>query len=470
MRPDEPAPADSPAEADQPGGTSEEPSSAGEAVPALPRLSAQERSAQARRTLTRLLRLGYLVFFFVVLLVYALEEIRSGDPGVIPAPWWVLVLGGITLAVVFVAIDVLTPQKRLALIVGVFFGLLAGLLATWALFQVFDLFITLYELGRTPEAQRVILAMRILIGISVCYLAVSVVLQTQDDFRLVVPYIEFAKQIRGPKPILLDSSALIDGRIADLAGVGAVQVPLVIPRFVVDELQLMGDRGDRMQRARSRRGLETISRLQRLGGADVSIDETPVPGKAVDQMLVELARMMPATIATTDAGLARVAGIAGVGVMNLNEVANALKPSLLPGSRLTLTLVKPGEHAGQGVGYLDDGTMVVVDGGAGAIGREVKIEITSSMQTAAGRLLFARPLEASPEAAPAAPDSPLQPPSPPAPQDHAQRPEPAAAGITPPRRVAPPAPPTPTDPPSPGPLGPTPGTAGRRVPNRNPRR
>lgn len=452
--------------------------SGGDAVHAPPRLSAQERSSQARRTLTRLLRLGYLVFFFVVLLVYALEEIRSGDPGVIPAPWWVLVLGGITLAMVFVAIDVLTPQKRLALIVGVFFGLMAGLLATWALFQVFDLFITLYELGRTPEAQRVILAMRILLGISVCYLAVSVVLQTQDDFRLVVPYIEFAKQIRGPKPILLDSSALIDGRIADLAGVGAVQVPLVIPRFVVDELQLMGDRGDRMQRTRSRRGLETITRLQRLGGADVSIDETPVPGKAVDQMLVELARMMPATIATTDVGLSRVAGIAGVGVMNLNEVANALKPSLLPGSRLALTMVKPGEHAGQGVGYLDDGTMVVVDGGAEFVGREAKIEITSSMQTAAGRLLFARPLEQSTSAAQGASDAPAQTVGAAGPNDQGEGAEAHSPGSIAPRRVpppstappTPPAPPSPSDPPGHGPLGPTPGTAGRRVPNRNPRR
>jgi uncharacterized protein YacL len=356
-------------------------------------LSPRERTLLARQGLVRLVRLGYLVVFCVVLFVYALEEIRGGNVGAlgaaIPTPWYVLVSGGLLIAGGFLLLDIFTREKRLGLLISGFVGVLVGLVATFVLIKVLDLFVEAYALDQTVEAKRVLAAFRILILLSMCYLAVSVVLQTADDFRLAVPYVEFAKQIRGPKPLLVDTSALIDARLADLASVGAVQVPLIIPRFVVDELQLLGDQSDRLRRAKSKRGLETVERLQRIAGLDVSIDESAVPGRSVDQMLIETARSLSANICTTDTGLARVAGIQGIGVLNLNEVANALKPALLPGTRLALRLVKQGEHAGQGVGYLPDGTMIVVDGGSSRVGEEAAVEITSAMQTAAGRLLFA---------------------------------------------------------------------------------
>jgi uncharacterized protein YacL len=228
-----------------------------------------------------------------------------------------------------------------------------------------------------------------MIGMTFSYLGVVTILQTQDDFRLVIPYVEFSKQIRGPKPLLLDTSSLIDARIADVAATGIIQSPIVIPRFVIAELQLLADSSDRLRRARGRRGLEVTTRLQR-SAIDLTIDETPVPGKAVDQMLVELARQMPATIITADLGLARVAQIQGVSVLNLNDVANALKPSLLPGENLVIRIIKAGEQPNQGVGYLDDGTMVVAENAAQRIGEDASLLVTSTLQTSAGRLIFAK--------------------------------------------------------------------------------
>jgi uncharacterized protein YacL len=315
-------------------------------------------------------------------------------------------------------------------------------------------------------------AIKVIIGICCVYLTISIVLQTQDDFRLVIPYVEFAKQLRGPKPLLLDTSALIDARIADLAQTGFVQVPLVVPAFVVLELQTLADSSDKLKRAKGRRGLEIVTRLQRTPGLDVTIDQTPMPGKAVDQMLVELARQMPATIVTADAGLMRVANIQSVRVLNLNDVANALKPALIVGSSLVITIVKPGEQAGQGVGYLDDGTMIVVSDAGAYVGAELRVEVTSALQTSAGRLIFARPADVAGNEAPSQDlDEPAQAPEPAASAaesapsdaeaDQASAPQTMGTPLT----VKPPAPSEAK--PKPGPFPPQ---RGRGNPQRNPRR
>ena len=209
---------------------------------------------------------------------------------------------------------------------------------------------------------------------------------------MVIPYVEFAKQIRGPKPLLLDTSVLIDARITDIAATGFIQVPVVIPRFVIGELQALADSSDKLKRTKGRRGLETIQKLQRMrtSGLDITIDEMVVPGKAVDQMLIELARMMPGSIATCDTALVRVASIQNVDSVNINDLGNALKPVMLLGTQLSLMIAKQGEQPGQGVGYLEDGTMVVVDGAESAVGQSLKIEVSGTVQTSAGRLVFAK--------------------------------------------------------------------------------
>ncbi len=337
--------------------------------------------------LVRVVRAGFFVLLMTVAIVNAVRE-----PDSIGFAIWIPIVGALVLAGLALVIDVKTPNKKISVISGVFLGVLAAMLGTLAITYVMDLLLEIWI--PDPKALEAlanpILMIKLMIAITLCYLCITTVLQTQDDFRLVIPYVEFAKQIRGPRPLVLDSSALIDARITDLCQTGMVQTPVMVPRFVVGELQTLADSSERLKRAKGRRGLDVIVRLQRLPGLDLTIDETLVPGKAVDQMLIELARRLPATIVTTDSGLNRVASIQGVQVLNLNDVANALKPALIPGEQLSIRLIKRGEQQGQGVGYLEDGTMVVAEDGGPRIGEQVTLTVTSTLQTSAGRLIFGR--------------------------------------------------------------------------------
>lgn len=189
---------------------------------------------------------------------------------------------------------------------------------------------------------------------------------------------------------LLDTSAIIDGRIADVVATGFVQGSLLVPRFVLRELQRLADGGDALRRNRGRRGFEILKRLQDL--QSVEILEVEIAGAAdVDTKLVELARQRGACIVTTDYNLNRVAELSGIDVLNVNDLANALKPVVLPGESLRVQLLREGKEAGQGVGFLEDGTMVVVEQGRRLLGQEVPVIVTSALQTSAGRMVFARP-------------------------------------------------------------------------------
>jgi uncharacterized protein YacL len=320
------------------------------------------------------------------------------EPPEVEVPWWFGVAIALALFAIVLLIDVLTPNKKISSISAVMFGLLAGILATVAISAIIELALRVWLPDKAIVAiQPIINIVKPLLGVALCYLGITTILQTQDDFRLVIPYVEFAKQIRGTKPLLLDSSALIDARIADIAVTGLLQAPLIVPRFVVAELQTLADSTDRLKRARGRRGLEVVSRLQRSGTLDVSIDETPVAAVAVDQALVELAQRLTARIVTTDHGLSRVARIHGVVVLNVHEIAAAFKSSLLPGEAISVRILKSGEHPGQGVGYLEDGTMIVVEHAAAMVGQDVAAQVTGTIQTAAGRMVFARLAETGPD-------------------------------------------------------------------------
>lgn len=231
---------------------------------------------------------------------------------------------------------------------------------------------------------------KVLIGIILCYLSVSVVLTTKDDFRLVIPYVEFAKQVRGVRPLLVDTSALIDGRINDLGQTGFFDAPIIVPRFVIDELQALADSSDRLKRSRGRRGLDMVAKLQSNPYLDVTIDDPIVEGLSVDKMLIELARTQKLRILTTDYNLKKVAHIHGVAVLNVNDLANTLKAAVAPGETLEVQIVKVGENPSQGVGYMPDGTMVVIEEGAERIGETVSATVTNSLQTSAGRMIFAK--------------------------------------------------------------------------------
>ena len=192
--------------------------------------------------------------------------------------------------------------------------------------------------------------------------------------------------------ILVDTSAIIDGRIADLTLTGFIDGSLLVPRFVLDELRHIADSSDSLRRNRGRRGLEVLGRLRKDASVPLRVLDVGVEsGEEVDARLVELARGMKSSILTTDYNLNRVAEIQGVQVLNVNELANAVKSILLPGENLRVDIVQEGKEAGQGVAYLDDGTMVVVEGGRRYINSSRDVQVTRVLQTNAGRIIFAQP-------------------------------------------------------------------------------
>jgi uncharacterized protein YacL len=194
------------------------------------------------------------------------------------------------------------------------------------------------------------------------------------------------------KSILIDTSVIIDGRIADIARTGFVPGNLIIPRFVLNELQYIADSAESLRRQRGRRGMEVLSELQKDRTVNTTIADIDVEGvREVDEKLVMLARQMQAPILTNDFNLNRVAELQGVKVLNINDLANSVKSILLPGENLVVKVIQEGKEMGQGVGYLDDGTMVVIEDGREFIGKDIEVSVTKVLQTAAGRMIFSKP-------------------------------------------------------------------------------
>jgi uncharacterized protein YacL len=201
----------------------------------------------------------------------------------------------------------------------------------------------------------------------------------------------FARTPRREGAKLLDTSAIIDGRIGDLAATGFVEGPLVVPEFVLRELQRIADSSDPRKRTRGKRGFDVLERLQRLPGGLLEVDTVDVAGAGdVDRKLVDLAKARGARIVTTDHNLNRLAELSGVRVLNVNDVANALKPAAVAGDTMHVQVLREGKESGQGVGYLEDGTMIVVEQGKRWIGQSVEVTVTSVLQTASGRIVFTR--------------------------------------------------------------------------------
>jgi uncharacterized protein YacL len=288
-------------------------------------------------------------------------------------------------------LDVLTPKKKFSALAGVFFGLLVGILISWALAPVVDMITDTYSIHINAAT---IVAIKWLLGICVCYLTISIVMRTKDDVRFVIPYVEFAKQTKGARPLVLDTSAIIDGRIADLCQSRLFDDPLIVPRFVLSELQLIADSADKLKRNRGRRGLDILNKMQSSSVIDVQIDDTVLAeveeAKGVDQKLMMFTKARNGRLATTDYNLSKVAQVREVDVVNINDLANSLKVVALPGETMEVRIIKPGEEAEQGIGYLDDGTMIVVEGARNKIGRELVISVTSSLQTSAGKMIFGK--------------------------------------------------------------------------------
>lgn len=341
-----------------------------------------------------ILRAAFVLLTVSVTLLYLLSFQRTvlmegTDSGTGPALALLGIALGIALAVM--GIDIATKRKRLAALSGVFLGLVAGLVAAFALGKVVDLIGLLLAPGTgKQDFLNLLEGVKVLIGLVTCYLGISLVMQTKDDFRFVIPYVEFAKQVRGSRPTLLDTSVVIDGRILDIVETRVIQGTLIVPKFVLNELQAIADSADKLRRARGRRGLDVLQKLQDDPMVDVHIEEMDVEGSNVDQKLVALGQELKARVMTNDYNLNQVATLRGVDVINLNDLAKSLRPIVLPGEPMTVKINKPGESPSQGVGYLDDGTMVVVEQARQLVGQEVELVVTSMLQTSAGRMIFGR--------------------------------------------------------------------------------
>lgn len=339
--------------------------------------------------------------FLIAMMAVAVAFVLPGSDNIASSGYWAtqksgvaLILIAIGIGIFFIAVDILVPRKALAAISGMFFGLVVGMLVAYGLSLVVELLVSVYadpgDVGLRPVVQSINLTL----GVICCYLAVSFILQTKDDIRFVIPYVEFTKQSRGARPWILDTSVIIDGRIADVCKTPIIDAPIIVPRFVLEELQNIADSSNKLRRNRGRRGLDVLDTLQHNEKLDVQM---PVGrfteaerAEPVDTKLIIIAKQLGGHLVTTDFNLNKVATLRGVDVINLNELSNAVKAVVLPGEKLSVKVIKPGEEYTQGVGYLDDGTMIVIEDGREYIHKNIEVTVTSVLQTNAGRMIFGR--------------------------------------------------------------------------------
>jgi uncharacterized protein YacL len=321
-------------------------------------------------------------------------------------------LGGVAVAATILSIgglvvftDIREKNKQIATISAVYFGVLFGLLIGWLFGLMIEPIVdTFYNNPDPARVKQVQLIWRFAATVICCYISVSTLLQTRDDFRFIIPYVEFSKQIKGSKPLVLDTSVIIDGRIADLCETRIVDNKILVPRFVLQELQAIADSADKLKRNRGRRGLDILKKLQTNAKIELIMHDGQTSDNRggeklrVDERLVAFTKSIGGRVVTNDFNLNKIAQLQGVDVINLNEIANSLKTVALPGEYLQVRVMKQGDQYNQGVGYLEDGTMIVVENGRNLIGQEISLLVTSVLQTPAGRMIFGRP-EARPSGA-----------------------------------------------------------------------
>jgi uncharacterized protein YacL len=336
--------------------------------------------------------MGLIILRCVFLLVAAGLSVTFIQSGIVPADsaWmsWAVFGGVMLVALIVLLLDSLVRKKKLDTITAVYFGMIVGLFMTYVL----TLALVPYwqYLGINDKLRN---AIHLVLGLVVCYVCISLLMQTRNDFRFIIPYVEFAKEVKGLKPCILDTSVVIDGRIADVVETNVIDGKLIMPKFIIGELQAIADSSDRLRRGRGRRGLDVLNRMRSDPNIDMEIYDRELPefaGQSVDLKLVVLAKHLQGKLVTNDYNLNKVAKLQGVPVINFNDLANALKPVFLPGEHIEVRVIKAGEEAGQGVGYLEDGTMVVIEGGRDYINDNVHVAVTSVLQTSAGRMVFGR--------------------------------------------------------------------------------
>jgi uncharacterized protein YacL len=295
---------------------------------------------------------------------------------------WVVVTVALLLGVLVVLVDILLKGFSLRGLSALTFGLAMGALVSFLLSSS-----PLFAYG-DPS---LLFLSRLALFVVCMYLGAVIALRGKDEFYFVIPYVRFVPHEVETPLVIVDSSALIDGRIAKVAESGFISAALIIPRFVLTDLQRIADAAEPARRARGRRGLETLNQLRRTKHLDLRIHESEVSNRQeVESKLVFLAQSMKAKLLTTDYNLARMAEFHGVAWLNLHALAKAVRPELTLGETIEVDLVKPGKEDTQAVGYLDDGSMVVVSDARALVGRKVTAEVVSVLPSAGGKMVFAK--------------------------------------------------------------------------------
>ena len=305
----------------------------------------------------------------------------SGSP-VDAAPY---LLAGCACGLLVVGVEVLSARGGTSTVSAIVFGLILGLVLS-LLFR--PLILVLFETFGAELQEGSLRFVHLVTTAVLCYFGVTLLLHTEGRFRFIIPFVEFRKEVREHQPLILDTSALVDGRIGELLQTGIIRCRVLVPRFVVEELHGLADSKDKLKRERGRRGLDLLERLRQRRQAELV--ESPAPGGSVDAALLELTQSMGGWLLTTDANLKARGKVQGVDVVNLNDVADAVRTMAVPGQTLSVEILREGEEKGQGVGFLPDGTMVVVEGGRSAMGRVIEVQVTGSIRTSAGRMIFAK--------------------------------------------------------------------------------
>lgn len=289
---------------------------------------------------------------------------------------------GVGVGLVIILLEVGMRKVSVSGLSSAVFGLILGLIIAKLVGDAFSV---------TPLAPAILPTIRVILTLLFCYLGMILALRGKDEFSIIIPYIRLRRQNQGGEVIVLDTSVIIDGRIVDICRSKFVSGKIIIPKFVLRELQQIADSTDSIKRQRGRRGLEILHAIQKESGLDIVIHEQDFPEtNEVDAKLVKLAKLLEAKILTVDFNLNRVASIQGVTVLNINELANALKSVVFPGEEMKIKLIKEGKEHNQAIGYLDDGTMVVVEDARKLLGQEVKVLVTSVLQTQAGKMIFTK--------------------------------------------------------------------------------
>jgi uncharacterized protein YacL len=302
-------------------------------------------------------------------------------------PFAILLLG-IIVSFLVIAAEWFVSRAPIALVSSVVFGTLLGLLFATLTVSVVGL-----ALDRaTMDAIRDDMTGALIVIYT--YLGIAFIYQSRAKFNVIVPYVEFRREEKGLRPVVVDTSVIIEGRLPDILKTGILDGPLVVPQLVLRELHRIADSDDKLKRERGRLGLEALNKARADPNVDIRIQDLETdPARPVDEQLVHIAKLVSGRLMTNDFNLNRLAAVEGVSVINLNELANALKPIALPDEQITVKLIKRGEQPGQAVGYLHDGTMVIVEDAIPYIGQELDVIVRNTITRDTGRMIFARTLE-----------------------------------------------------------------------------